>query len=392
MHFFAKRLKNFLFLCLFLLPLMRVHAIGPLSGFSGVYVQLSPSESVAYIPNTYAQAFLSSQISLSSFFLVRSSFNVNVSSDGNVMSQSSFDLESLALDIKINHGYSYSNISLYMKDEDSFGSSLFLQRHFGIEDITSPILTNKVGAQGQGMYTYDNPGYFGGGLSYLFRSATNWITGGYINAALVEDSINAGLDARFAIYWENLIIDSTLGAKLFLSQPGGDIEAFALRAGIMTLFGDRSGTNVLVQAGLADFAVFSKRADMPALSPERFFFLFEPRMHFEAPQAEFPFDVNWTLYWMPPGVENKFLYVDNPLGTSAGFMFNSLTKNNLEVNVFMTASTSLTTLLDIDYALITVLKIRLFNGLFHVAARLRLNQLDILHEGYEFNLGYRITL
>jgi hypothetical protein len=95
---------------------------------------------------------------------------------------------------------------------------------------------------------------------------------------------------------------------------------------------------------------------------------------------------------MPPGVENKFLYVDNPLGTSAGFMFNSLTKNNLEVNVFMTASTSLTTLLDIDYALITVLKIRLFNGLFHVAARLRLNQLDILHEGYEFNLGYRMTL
>ena len=392
MHFFMRKLKKLLFLIFFLLPLMHIHAIGPLSGFSGVYVQLSSSEAVPYIPNVYAQAFLSSQISLSRFFVVRSSFNVNVSSDGDIMSQSFFDLETLALDIKINHGYSYSNISLYMKDEDSFGSSLFLQRHFGIEDITSPILTNKIGSHGQGVFTYDNPGYFGGGLSYLFRSATNWIVGGYLNAALVGDSLQAGIDGRFAIYWDNLIIDSTLGTKVFLGLPTGDFEAAVIRAGIMTLFGDRSGTNVLVQAGLTDFAVFSKRADMPALSPEQFFFLFEPRMHFEAPQAEFPFDVNWTLYWMPPGVENKFLYVDNPLGTSAGFMFNSLTKNNLEVNVFMTASTSLTTLLDIDYALITVLKIRLFNGLFHVAARLRLNQLDILHEGYEFNLGYRMTL
>lgn len=393
MHFFVRMSKKFLFLCFFLLSLAHLHAIGPLSGYAGVYVQLSPSEDVGYIPNAYAQAFLSSQISLGRAFAIRSSFNVDVTSDGTEMSESSFALESLAFDFKINHGYSYSNISLYMKDEDSFGSSLFLQRHFGIEDITSPILVNKSGSHGQGMFTYDNPGFFGGGLSYLFRSSTNWILGGYLNAALVDEKLDGGLDLRFSIYWDNLIIDTSLGAKVSVDLfENVGVETAAVRAGFMALFGDRSATNVLLQMGLADFKVYSQRDDEPALDPSRFFFVFEPRMHFEAPQAEFPFDVNWTLYWMPPGMQDKFLYIDNPLGTSAGFMFNSLTKNNLEVNVFITVSTSSLTLEDLDYALTTVMKVRLFNGIFHMAARLQLNYLDIPHLGYEFNLGYRMSL
>ena len=115
-------------------------------------------------------------------------------------------------------------------------------------------------------------------------------------------------------------------------------------------------------------------------------------MHFEAPQAEFPFDVNWTLYWMPPGMEEKFLYVDNPVGTSVGFMFTSLTKNNLEAHVFFTVSAGKFSLDALDYMLTTVMKIRLFNGIFHLAGRLQLNNLDTPHEGYEFNFGYRMTL
>ncbi len=217
------------------------------------------------------------------------------------------------------------------------------------------------------------------------------------------DNLNGSLDARFAVFRPKFQIDADAGIVLNIANvtnsesslyDPASFQMLSFRAGLSSIFGDRAGTNCFLQLGVTDVALArSSVRPEKKFSFDNLFFVIEPRLHFEAPQAEFPFSCNFTLYWMPKSEKNRYLYIDNPLGVSASVFFTALTASGLESDVFLTMSVPEDELTVPDYTMTAVVKLRIVNGIFHVGSRVILNKLlKGAPNSFEINLGYRLEL
>ncbi|MGL4985709.1 MAG: hypothetical protein ACRC5H_01050, partial [Treponemataceae bacterium] len=348
----------------------------------------------------FSHSFLSTQINFNNFVFLRTAFYFDMTSKNDF--STNFGIDTAALTFKIRDpalvGYHY--ISLIYKEDEPLGSGIFLQRHFGIELIDSPVMMSNRGILGNYIYRYIDDSYISGGLAYTLRLDDPTLFAVYATASDKLDTTKINVDFRSALLHDYFVMDVSLGFGFELGRVDSSsmsaplsFNNTLLRTGVSMVVGDRTGINVFFQLGLADFYVYSKYPHVDELySFRNLYFVFEPRFYYEAPLAEFPLKFNFTVYSIPLDTPTTLLYVDNPFGIAATLIFDDITMHGLQVAVFMTVSSPSTTFEQVDYMLAASARTKLFNGILDTAFKVRLNKILDISQAYEISVGYRYAL
>lgn len=261
------------------------------SGCAGFMATLAnETDSDDFSPEFNADNFFSGQLDFSGKVLLRCDLYLQA---GNLFDSTIFDndanpnnakfrIEELSGTYTINGESTNHYISLFRGRYEPIGSDIFLQRQFGIPEISSLITKSWHGLSGSSIYPF-----YATGISYVMHPDSNFAVGLYVykNEATTsldsfesQDSFN--WDFRYAAVMRRASLDLAAGFTCPLNNDTTDafaIKEIQLHWGINALLGNVNTTTVFIQAGINKITI-DKDDDTDTLNKNDLYFVIEPRL------------------------------------------------------------------------------------------------------------------
>ena len=302
------------------------------SGYAGVKGDFYADPAQEDFDPAFAlQGYFGGQLNIAPAFLLRLEFSIQTDdvteqspfSDGGIASHFFID-ELSATYIK-----PFLNItqyfSLFLGSFEPIGNDIFLQRHFGIEPISSHITESWLGLRGSTAYPF-----YGAGGSYIVHLNKKPIATGaylYVNDENWEDKNQLNLDWRFATVYPYLALDFAIGLGAPMSHKQGNedvivlIDSLYLHSGINLLVGNKYSTSLFVQSGFSNLQLKAGETRYEIASKD-LYLLVEPRF------VTKNFQTHITMFSVPVETVEKLLFVTDTFGFNiAVFTDNLYIKN-----------------------------------------------------------------
>lgn len=287
------------------------------SGFAGGKLNYSTIEgSEEYSPELKLQAFFQGQFNFSKNLWSHLEISLNTQ---NLISQSIFhetdsvfQIDEMSLIYRTPMENSANYLGVFMGTFDPIGSDVFLQRYFGIDNISSKITESWLGLAGSILYPH-----FGIGFSDVLRFYSSPMAAGfyfYVNHE-DEDYYVVNSDLRYACVYRYLYLDVACGLGAPIKENKeyiAAIEKLYWHAGITALIGNNFTNSLFIQMGLFN-ASFTKQSESLYFKPSDTYILIEPRFKVGSTR------LNFSFYSLPQNTVDKLLFVDNSLGISINF-------------------------------------------------------------------------
>lgn len=238
-----------------------------------------------------------------------------------------FTLEEASLTFRFRYeNWNYS-LSVFAGAFESPGTDIFLQKHFGLEPISSIFMQKRMYQTGTPIYPIE-----GLGFSFAWRFAAPFALAFYV---AVPPDLNIGtnpnrmisFDLRFSGVFSKWLLDFTAGAALPGASPIPAQQGnMTINAGLTLLFGNPNTAAALIQLGVKSF-------DLTSINFDTIYALLEPRFtlgSWKISLGVFALPKNSPLEaaknQFTPAAFDNLLYVAQGVGLGGGLMasFNNI--------------------------------------------------------------------
>ena len=278
------------------------------SGYAGLLGDFTgdKEETTKLEPEFTMQGFLAAQIDWNGKLIFRGDFHIksaNLFNPANsplkpTTENTEFKIGELSLTFRASSASVSHYISAFFGKFEPVGSDVFLQRHLGLQPISSILTENWGGLVGTSIFSN-----YGLGLSYTAHFNKSFVMGAYIyaydseNGTFTINSFNTELRAAgtfpFIIFdvSANFSFEFATGKSLYESDPtlyaGIKDDLLLVRSalfklGANILIGNRYTTSVLVQAGINNLSLGG--AEHKQITGKDIYLLVEPRINLGATQ------------------------------------------------------------------------------------------------------------
>lgn len=302
------------------------------SGYAGILGNYNGSfGNSAYESDLTLQGFMAAQLDFNGKFIFRGEFNIETAdlfeSPNNPLKPTTkntiFQIGELSFTWHLSSAAVSHFLSAFIGKFEPIGSDVFLQRHLGLQPISSRLMENWGGLVGTSIFND-----YGLGLSYTAHFHKSLVLGAYLYAFDSSSgmfSINSvNTEVRLAGYYPGFIFDAsanfaftfTTGAKLYEEDPSRYaavkddlliVQSVLFKVGANVLLGDRYGVSTLIQLGLSNISVGANRGTTEIFGINtmgKFLYAFiEPRFNFGETQ------VNIALFNLPNDNLRGLLYL-----------------------------------------------------------------------------------
>lgn len=288
------------------------------SGYAGIKGDITSNEaSEKFDPIMNMKAYFAGELDFSPQFLVRAEFSIQTA---DVLDTGLFEEtdavfcidEFSATYIKPFLGIT-QYISAFIGTFEPIGTDVFLQRHFGIQPITSMITESWLGLKGSTVYPF-----YGIGGSYVIHINSRPIATGlyiYKNEENDEDINQLNIDLRFAAVTDPLSIDIAAGIGAPLDSKNGTedvillVDKLYLHTGIDLLLGNRYTQSMFIQAGFDNLPVKAGN-EKTEIRSDDIYLIVEPRLYTKN------FRAHLTVFSVPKESAEKFIFIDDTFGAN----------------------------------------------------------------------------
>lgn len=295
------------------------------SGMTGVKLNYHGNTEIIENKSTYKpylslQAFFAGQFNFSEKVWGRTEFSLEISDllNNHIVSNgspSTFRIEELSLVLKGETLPLTNYLSIFLGNYEGIGSDIFLRKYFGIESISSKLITSYLGLSGSKILKQNGLGI--GDVLVLKNSPIAYGFYTYINYESSDDSLSLSFllntDFRFAISLQYFTLDILAGLGIPLKTPENNyliaVQTAYWHAGTNILIGNNYTQSLFIQLGL--FNVAFNREQINPLN-EKFYLLFEPRFNIGKCNLDF------TLYTFPKEMQKKLNDLPFLSGTFGG--------------------------------------------------------------------------
>ncbi len=285
-----------------------------------------------------AQMFFAGQLDFNGKFLLRGEFYLKTDNLYNMFDTSlttsqnmpnslfiysddnnaNFRIEDISATINTSGDRVTHYFTAFLGNYEPIGSDIFLQRHFGIDPISSDFTKSWRGLNGSSVYDF-----YGAGISYTARFSDPNALGLYLyyneqvsdNTGSSVDSV-VNFDLRYACVYSNLALDFQAGAGLPFERvdDSGNKVILIVRkanfhAGTSILLGNHYTTSFFAQAGFNDFTVYPAASEGDTrynrINWDNFYLLLEPRFIFNL------FELDLSFFNLPSDCFRRMLYFSN---------------------------------------------------------------------------------
>lgn len=317
------------------------------------------------IKKTTANAFLAGQIDFSNNFFTRLDLSLQTEnifgSNFLASTPSIFNLDEFSLTFKGNMGALAHYLSGFIGNPEPIGSSVFLERHFGVPNFNSMFLTPQGSENANKIFPIS-----GIGLNYLFKTKKT-VTGLYVyynkliekdNTSLtllpvpnfgapltndiestdkqqivqqqIEENKSINIDFRFALSSNFVYLDMGGGCSFPFGNKddsGNDVILIVREAnfhcGLNLFLGSTYMSNLLFQLGFTHLDINpNELKEEKVIALEDIYVFIEPR--FVTKKISFAF----AIFNIPPVVSEKLFYVTNPFGVNVSIYSNNFSIKN----------------------------------------------------------------
>lgn len=317
MEICMKNLKQLLMTLILVFSFANLSFATSFSGYAGIKGDiLSEKDSEDFDPIMELQAYFAGQLDFSNNFLVRAELSVQTE---DILKNGLFDdtkatfcIDELSLTyIKPFLGIT-QYLSAFMGTFEPIGSDVFLQRHFGIEPITSFITESWLGLKGSTVYPF-----YGLGGSYIVHINNKPIATGiyiYKNNENQDEENQLNLDYRFSSVLPNLALDFAIGVGAPLETKNGAddvillIDKLYLHTGIDLLLGNKySPASLFLQGGFNNLPLTAEDSKNE-IDSDDIYLIVEPRIR------SANFNTHITMFSVPQETVDKLIFIDNTFG------------------------------------------------------------------------------
>ena len=284
------------------------------SGYAGILGDYNGSVgNTGYDNNLTLQGFLAAQIDFNGKFIFRGEFKIETAdlfdSENNPLKPRAKNTIFQVGELSVTWHFSSAAVSHFLSGFigkfEPIGSDVFLQRHLGLQPISSRLMENWGGLVGTSIFND-----YGLGLSYTAHLHKSLVWGAYLYAfdsASEMFSINSlNTELRIAGNFPGVIFDAsanlaftfTTGAKLYEADPVKYeyvknnlliVQSVLFKIGANLLLGDRYGVSTLIQLGLSNVSLGADSGSTPVFGLNtmgKFLYAFiEPRFNFGETQV-----------------------------------------------------------------------------------------------------------
>lgn len=288
-------------------------------------------------------------------------------------------------------------ISLFVGEMESIGSDIFLQRHFGIQPISSRISETWLGVRDSAIYPFS-----GFGLAYTLKLKTPQAFGAYVYMNEKEKQKRINADLRFGGVFPVASLDFSFGFGFpILSNDTSGTSTMSLNqriqlhVGTTALIGNKHTATVYVQAGITRVILNAQEEEKP-FSLSDIYFLIEPR--FKANFMNFHF----ALFNFPESAVTDLFFVSNTLGCNLAIFAENIHAGifNFTVGSHLTVSAHNASLdkfneitpQNLSFQLSPFVETPLFRGTLMGRLTMDFMKIKEIHKTFKFTLGYTTTL
>lgn len=318
---FMKKSK-FLTVVFSLFLLSGLNAQEQFTGVGGGRINFTLPENNGKIdPSLTTNIFFQSQIGFSENLWAHASFSLNTS---NILKNSlicstpsTFQIDEVAFTYRAKLDNTTNYLSVFYGSLDPIGSDIFLQRQFGLRNVTSRTTDNWLSASSKNLYPH-----YGAGISDVIQLGTPHALGGYIylnhEANEQIDYIVLNTDIRYACTLPYFTVDfaTGIGAPLKNNYKADDvimvIDSLFWHTGLTLIGGNNYTQSIYLQTGIYN-AEFSKSTKKLSITNDNIFFLLEPRFLAGAS------NIHISLFSVPKAATENQIFMNDTLGINVNF-------------------------------------------------------------------------
>lgn len=312
----------------------------------------SNSDSKNFDPAFYSAGYFGGQINFLDTLIFRSEFSIKTNDilAGDIFkapegTSSIFKVQELSGTYKLSTSRLTHYFSIFYGEYEPIGSDIFLQRQFGISEISSPLTETWQGINGSSINHF-----YGGGISYILRFEQPIAFGAYLYKDFDDyhNQRSLNMDIRIAGAFPMFIFDASSGVGFPSGSTEGTLDDYVLiireasfHGGFNFLIGNSAEPiSVLSQVGFSDVILAPGRKN-PKNDIDRawdeFYFLFEPRVNLK--QLSFAL----TFFNIPYSKleTGAYEYIRDPMGINANISTSYFHLGNLNYTMGMHATLTL---------------------------------------------------
>lgn len=370
------------------------------SGFAGTAGNIKSSQD-SDKPHITIDGVFAGQLDLFGTLQLRAGATIHTSDliTGNVFQDvpAFFSLDELSATLRFPCNHATRYISLFAGEMESIGSDIFLQRHFGIQPISSRISETWLGVRDSVIYPFS-----GLGLAYTLRLKTPHAFGAHVYMNEIEKQKRINTDLRYSGIFPALSIDFSFGFGFPISSSEASGESsmtlnqrIQFHAGTSLLIGSKHTATLYLQAGITKVILNTQEGEKP-LNLSDIYFLMEPRF-----RANF-MNFHFALFNFPEDTIADLFFISNTLGCNLAIfaenihagIFNFTVGGHLTVSAHdaSLANFNKITPHNLSFQLSPFVEASLFRGT--ILSRLTMDFMKIteIHKTIKFTLGYATTL
>ncbi len=408
-----KKIITGLIISLFAIPFASAFEMPFFNGYTGLLGSLNNNELTG-------QMMMSGQVDFSSKLLLRSGFYIQTQNLSNKQifsnatnPNSFFTLEEISATYKFSLGNTANYAAVFIGNYEPIGSSIFLQRQFGVKSIASSLTESWHGLNGASIYKMD-----GKGAAYTIKVNQTLALGTYIYGTKDEtlDCINT--DIRAGGVFDKVVFDSIFGFGFPMERTLNDekvlllVRTLTMHGGASVLIGNSYDNSLFIQAGVRNIFFDAKKSSTTKKNDISNIYLFiEPRFVVEVAQLDLAFfmlpvdNMKDMLYLsiIPEKYPGSKFSVGNNIGiTSSQFTFGSVSfKCGIHFSTLIT---------DVNFKILAENPVNIFKWKYDIlmtpfinvnllggslASSLNLNFLDLIKgptQAIKLNIGFSTQL
>lgn len=305
---------------------------------TSVSLDLSKTESSIFDKDISTRNFFAFQFDISKFLSIRTDITLQTANifENSIGKDIDSTLRINELSVFYNNGNNF--LSVFAGTFEPFGSDIFLQRHFGINKISSYITENFASLNSPCIYKYEDIG-----VSYTYQTK-NFASSIYIykysdtieetieNADGTEDTEETkrnilNTDLRFTGVFNYLTFDTSFGIYVPFENAADETDdaIFAIKevgfhGGLEFLLGSPESISLFTQAGLSNMSYSPSEGF--GITDDAIYLIFEPRFY------DNNCTVALTFYGLNDEIIENSIFLTDAVGFSTSFVkSNIITKS-----------------------------------------------------------------
>lgn len=355
------------------------------TGFSGTALSVGQNSKGNLLDGS-AATYFAGQVDWTNLFTIRTALTFKTAKT-NILNtdiytgiSSLFRLDELSFTAKLHANDLSHYLSIFLGDFEPPGSSLFMQRQFGVAPFESALLRTTITNDNGSLYSF--PGM---GISYTLKFQQPMAARLAVYAKRYENAFDVNTDLRYAGVWQRWNIDALIGISFPIEKiDSGGKEVFVLirtadlHAAVSMLVGNKYSHSLFMQLGIAKLRFVPTYDGEPIFSIDNINFVFEPRFTIKKMR------INATIFNLDTAETEELFFVRNPLGIACSIYSDLIRAGTLPItaggHIICTAKNmQLSSVADVEWHDVCLnitpfISLPLFSGIFTSAVTF-----DVLH-------------